>query len=385
MSFESIKIFFKTHKAPIGTLLIIIAYIIATFLIYKYNTFKIFDNYSKWMNSIFVVGLFLGLLLFFKQTNASIRGSEQVKWSVQLWNLSKPLLTILIGLLFVFGMLYLISSIDALSYLMTYVFFIGAIIGGLHLLYQLVSNTPQYKETKDHPFTKMIYHLLFYIPCSIVRLIQGIIHSSEKTPKFVYQILIAEVIFIFGYFLLPPLFDYIYTHDAIILLQEPVFLDFQKSLGTYEFLKQSDVFKYSYGLSFWTFIDQNLPNLTNSSVIDATILHYGNNPNITYNVKKELLKIFIKDGIDGTRKIYETTNFPLQKWNNFVINYTNGVMDIFLNGKLVATDKHAVSYMTLDNVTCGLENGLQGGIKNVMYFKEPLTKYKIQTLYKRYR
>ena len=78
------------------------------------------------------------------------------------------------------------------------------------------------------------------------------------------------------------------------------------------------------------------------------------------------MKIFIKEGIDGKRKIYETASFPLQKWNNFVINYTNGVLDVFLNGTLVATDKHTVTYMTLDNVTSGLDNGLQGGIKNVL-------------------
>ena len=58
----------------------------------------------------------------------------------------------------------------------------------------------------------------------------------------------------------------------------------------------------------------------------------------------------------------------LQKWNNIIINYTGGTMDVFLNGDLVSSTKNIIPYSTLDNLTIGEDNGIKGGICNVIYF-----------------
>ena len=42
--------------------------------------------------------------------------------------------------------------------------------------------------------------------------------------------------------------------------------------------------------------------------------------------------------------IYKKKKFKLQKWHNLVINYVGGVIDIFLNGELVASVNRVVSY-----------------------------------------
>jgi hypothetical protein len=83
----------------------------------------------------------------------------------------------------------------------------------------------------------------------------------------------------------------------------------------------------------------------------------------------------------GNRILYTNSNFLLQKWNNIVINYNGGVLDVFLNGELVKSDIGVVPYYTLDNLTIGEENGVNGGICNVVYFNKALSSTNIYLLY----
>jgi hypothetical protein len=71
----------------------------------------------------------------------------------------------------------------------------------------------------------------------------------------------------------------------------------------------------------------------------------------------------------------------LQKWNNIIINYNGGILDIFLNGELVKSNLGAVPYYTLDSLTVGELDGIKGGICNVIYFNKSLTTANISYLY----
>jgi hypothetical protein len=83
----------------------------------------------------------------------------------------------------------------------------------------------------------------------------------------------------------------------------------------------------------------------------------------------------------------DSTEFsmPLQAWNHVVYNYTKSSIDLFVNGELVATKTGRSNLnegLSVDDIlSIGQENGLSGGICNVVYFKTPLFKYEIENIY----
>jgi hypothetical protein len=84
---------------------------------------------------------------------------------------------------------------------------------------------------------------------------------------------------------------------------------------------------------------------------------------------------------EGNRIIYINDNMLLQKWNNLIINYNGGTLDIFLNGELVKSSIEVVPYYTFENLTIGENNGIKGGICNVVYFRRALTSQNIYYIY----
>jgi len=52
-------------------------------------------------------------------------------------------------------------------------------------------------------------------------------------------------------------------------------------------------------------------------------------------------------------------------------------MDIFLNNNLVASVEGIAPYMTSDIVTSGENDGINGGIKNIIYYDKPLNQDQI--------
>ena len=99
------------------------------------------------------------------------------------------------------------------------------------------------------------------------------------------------------------------------------------------------------------------------------------------NLEKTTKNKFIEFDEDGNRILYKSNDILLQKWNNIIINYNGGVLDIFLNGELVKSEIGVVPYMTYDNLTIGQDNGIKGGICNVVYFKRALNSSNVYYLY----
>ena len=81
-------------------------------------------------------------------------------------------------------------------------------------------------------------------------------------------------------------------------------------------------------------------------------------------------------------KVYTLTKIKYQKWNNIIINYSGGTLDIFINTSLVSSTPNIVPLNDFNGATTGEPLGIYGGIKNIVYYKNILKTKEINTIYK---
>lgn len=170
-----------------------------------------------------------------------------------------------------------------------------------------------------------------------------------------------------------------------LLLNEPVYLKNKKTLSNFEDVKMINYdmdYNYNYAISFWVFIRAQPPNFGEQYNKYTSILNYGEKPNILYNGKLNKLKIVMNNGRNKKPVEHIIDNFPLQKWSNIVVNYDGGILDIFMNKKLLTSVNRVIPYMNQDQITVGDYNGIGGGICNVVYFPSSISKERIDMNYK---
>jgi hypothetical protein len=152
-----------------------------------------------------------------------------------------------------------------------------------------------------------------------------------------------------------------------------------RSIGDYKELNQmtegEDTHNYHYSVSFWTFIHSQ----PHKSKKYTPIFNYGRKPVVEYDGATEKVRIRVAD-----KTIYQGKIAP-QRWTNFVITYDRGIVDVFIDAKLVATEGGVVPYMTYDAMTIGENNGVSGGIGNVRYYDTPVRKDVIDYNYKKFK
>jgi len=162
-----------------------------------------------------------------------------------------------------------------------------------------------------------------------------------------------------------------------IVLNEPVHLNSLRSIGDYKELNgtsDDDTHNYHYSVSFWTFIHSQ-PGRNKYT----PIFNYGEKPVVEYNPKKQRVRVRV-----AKKTIYEGPMVP-QKWTNFVVTYDRGIVDVFIDAKLVATEGGIVPYMTYDFMTVGENDGVSGGIGPVKYYMNPVSKATIDYNYKKFK
>jgi hypothetical protein len=318
-----------------------------------------------------------------------------------------------ISSLFIYWIIYNINSLSSSSNIGSSIVNLLIIFTILTLTYKALSVN---KFIEKNPILKLITNVIFYIPCLFSNIIYFMVDKFNSIPqkdasnsnvqfnKDLFKTNISEIvlllsliiIFIVYYLLFPYIEKKILLQGGKQLVNKPVYLDEYHSLSDYETLNNGNGPNYKFGLSFWFYIDSN-PSSTNSSYSKyVSILNYGNKPNFLYKAinneflivvdQKNLTKELIKNSnleIDenGYVIVYKSNDVLLQKWNNIIINYNGGTLDIFYNGTLVKSANNIVPYITIDTLSIGKDNGINGAVCNVNYFKNNLSYAQIYYLY----
>jgi len=187
-----------------------------------------------------------------------------------------------------------------------------------------------------------------------------------------------------------------YFNTNTTLISDPVYLD-RETATDKKFQDLEDCIKgvkdcnrsYNYAISLWVNLHAQPPNNNPSYNKYANIINYSKNPKISYNMKENKLKVEILRRIEkkigesdsSSHSIFEKNVLKMQKWNNIVINYNLGIVEIFVNSKLVASNDVILPYLITDDIVIGEKNGISGGICNVVYYPTKLTKTEINLLY----
>ena len=389
-----------------GSMAFILFIIIITVLISTYpgGFFNDKSTSSAVIIILLIISILSAIVLGANLFTGSSSSSNSNSNSFNTANLFKRSLLILFGIiisgLLIFWIVYNIQNLSGQSSIISFVLNLLLVIIVLGLIYKTINvQLPAGNSTKN-AFFSMIFNTLFYIPCLFNGTFDyiGKIFSGQynATTMGSFIMLFVVILLLIIYFATPYVFNSINLQGGKPLVNQPVYTNSQNVLGNYQQLNESnkDTFDYQYAISCWIYIDAAPPNTNPSYNKYTSLLNFADKPNILYNGQLHTLQITIQQKdldpvanklIDfdenGNRILYINDNFLLQKWNNIIINYTGGVLDIFLNGELVKSDIGVVPYYTLDNLTIGENNGINGGICNVVYFSKALTSTNMYYLY----
>ena len=384
---------YRAHKGTALLAISLIAYVVLG-LYFMISTSSSFGKFSIITNyAIIIGGVLLLLAQLFKKT--TVLGAAGQSTTTQIMQLAKHILSLFLGLFIVGILLYYVFNISFYSEFFTFILTSTIAVTGLYLIYRATKGTAFVQSILRNRYVSILYHLIFYIPCVLFDSIEALVFDVKNTSSFIYWILVAEIALIALYKILPALKAKIFTHDSTVLLNKPIYTDKKTTIGTFENLKdkqkktgasgENDEFKYNYGLSAWIFLDNVGKNYNAKSNEFTSVLSYGEKPAIQYNPSSQTFRIITKEGMDGIKIVYETSDIPIQRWNHVVVNYDGGNTDVFVNSKLVASIPGVIPYMTHDNVVVGEEDGIPGGVANVQYYDAPLNKVQIDTIYEYFK
>ena len=158
--------------------------------------------------------------------------------------------------------------------------------------------------------------------------------------------------------------------NAIIIQNKPVYINKETVPQNNNLIHNNINMNLNYTLSAWFFLNHKTGEHGYKYDTYATILNYNMKPKVSFNNSNGKLKIEMNSGGDKDKisVAQYITDVPLQRWNNLVVNYDGGVVDIFINGELKKSLKNILPTVSYDSITLGETNGISGGVCNVVYY-----------------
>jgi hypothetical protein len=289
-----------------------------------------------------------------------------------------------LAIIIIYYILTNVSTSETMIYLATgfiqLVFVLMAIVA-LAIIYKVGYNYIY----KLQGWTGFIANLIFYIPCMLLDLLEYVKADLQQAPKAVPVLLIIELILIILYIYAPKISNAMMkslsNKDGKIILKEPLTIKEEKRVSSYVDLHnveigEDNIVNNKYAISMWVYIVPVEPSHSPYNG-DATIFEYTDyHPRLMYNGAMGKFKAYFNEGM------YQEVDMPMQKWNHLVFNYTKSNADLFVNGVLKASaTRENENFKVGDTIVVGQKGGLTGGICNVVYFRRPLAKYEIDSIY----
>lgn len=326
-------------------------------------------------------------------------------------NLFHPLvifsMVVAVGLLILFVLIYAGLSKYIFNQYLLYLLMAGIFIVGLSIVFNIFSGN--LKRTSG--WGGFLINLVFYIPCLVSDFFNYLLNDMKSTQSSVFALFIFEILLILAYIFVLPRAKSLLTGNGIPLLTNPVFLSEKTDIGKDFILKlenkarppdvvsplglektrlEDSPYSDNYSISMWVYLNpMPLSRLSYSN--ETTIFNYSD---ISGNGHPKLTYINDSEGIDRYNLYFSSiamysVQLPHQKWNNFVFNYNNNSVDVFINGNLERTyifsENEFPKYISRDTIYVGPETtdtkGLYGSICNIMYYPKPITKSAIVTNY----
>lgn len=276
------------------------------------------------------------------------------------------------------------------------------LLGALTVVYKFVFYGGWLEKS---PFYRLFVNAFLYIPClfsGLVDRLRGFKSSSPTNPfagtqkSDVVALLgvlgAISITLILAYWVIPALKKWHYLKGGNLIIDEPVAID--KETVTKSFAELNNVPNdattltpsYNYGISFWIYIDSFPPSTGVAYSKHSQVLDYGGVPLVKYYAATNTLGVYIKNQEQkNERLLYAHENVELQKWNNVVINYSHGTMDVFYNGQLASSSINVSPPIVFDTLTVGMNDGISGNLANLVYYQTPLTSDEITALYNSFK
>jgi len=375
----------KNYKMEFGFLLGLLVYIITIIIVFTTNPYNIITENNGGV-SIFLsmLGGFLIMMTFFfylqkKQSTENVETAGALSYFGRLATTFVSFALVIAVLYFIFYLASYYTNFSAY-----FLFGINAlIIIGMITMAVKYFGIHDGKHSDSPPtWSKLLVKLITYIPCLLLDLVDYLKYQYQITTKPIMIVFLVELLLVGLYLIYPWIVKQFLSHNSNQLINEPTVLNNETNLGSFSDVNYvDDKFQYKYAVSGWIYID-SFPPETNSSYDEYTsLLNIGDKPNFLFNVTKNKLKIMLKTQDKNESILYETNEFRMQKWNHVVVNYDGATMDIFINNELVSSTPGTIPYNSNTMMTCGTSNGIYGGICNVNYYKEAISRAKITWLY----
>jgi hypothetical protein len=387
------------------------AFLICAFLFYFYEPWGLSKDYFGQSTfaiifiGVFLLGIVMNYTAYFSAKDMMLQGKPSGSWDLFI-----KAIFILISLGISAGLIYwMIGSAGQLystSSIVSFVINILLITVILGLTFRVLMSS---HYIQNSPYVRLIVNVVLYIPCILVYLVDllvGLFYGQKAVGnKTEFVLLGLSVLLMVLYFVVPMIENLFVLQGGKQLINDPIYISSQSGVANYMQLNDLDpkhmpdpmIYNYNYGISFWFYLDSNITGKEKY----MTIFNYGDKPRVLYKSKDNTLMITTMpnqapnkpnavplpglrlDDMDsnGNVIVYTRKNIQLQKWNNLILNYSGGTLDIFYNGEIVKSLQHIVPYMTMDAISVGEPNGAGGGICNLVYFKESLTSSQIRHLY----